>query len=272
MIRDQANKTLDIYLQRVRKYAQTLPETIQPVGETSNVNGSNAPRMGTPQVDAQGGSWAGWAISSFTKQLGAASGQLQPHTNEIILQDHRSSSLPPSSTELVPPHSKSAKQNLQPHAGPSKSTKSNPFAASSAPLSTPETSEDQDVGWDEGLNAWGDPDDEDADPFALKVAENATGIASTASFDDKGEPDFSGWLSAQAQAKQANKKALPKGLSKGAKTTLANRPAMGKAASTGSTLTKSTTGGSAIAPKPVSKQKKESKLEEETEDWGDAWD
>jgi SCY1-like protein 1 len=272
MIRDQANKTLDIYLQRVRKYAQTLPETIQPVAETSSVNGSSAPRMGTPQADAQGGSWAGWAISSFTKQLGAASGQLQSHTSESAPEDHGSSSLPPSSIGLAPPHSTSAKQSLQPQALPSKSTKPNPFTASSAPLSTSETSEDQDTGWDEGFNAWGDPDDGDADPFAPKPMENAISLASTTSFDDKGEPDFSGWLSAQAQAKQASKKALPKGLSKSGKSTLASRPAMGKAASTGSTATKKPMGVSAIAPKPVLKKREEPKTEEEREDWGDAWD
>ena len=101
--------------------------------------------------------------------------------------------------------------------------------------------------------------------------------APTPSFDDGGEPDFAGWLSAQAQAK--SKPPLPKGLTRPSTTTLGNNQQSGSARST-------TTGsvGSGLglrklataAPKPTSTvpKKMDTKPKERTadDDWGDAWD
>ncbi|KAF2086151.1 ARM repeat-containing protein [Saccharata proteae CBS 121410] len=77
LVRESANKTLEVYLARIRKYQQTLPETVLPppaaIGTTAQ-----APRIGTPQNDT---SWAGWAISSFTNKITAATGEIEPNPN-----------------------------------------------------------------------------------------------------------------------------------------------------------------------------------------------
>jgi SCY1-like protein 1 len=263
MVRDQANKTLDVYLLRVRKYAQTIPDTLPSAAEITGASSMNAPRMGTPQTDT---SWAGWAISSFTKQLGAASGQMQSDTTANLPAEQRSNSAPLSSAGTT--------QSKHP-TGPvsslaSVSAKPNPFAAAPTTLSTSETADEPAEAWDDGYDAWGEPDGDDIDPFAPRPSETLS--TSAATFDDKGEPDFAGWLNAQAQTKKSIKKPLPKGLSKPGQKTPSARPVLGKAASTGSTAVKKPTKSiAAIAPKPNAK-KEETKLEEEGDDWGDAWD
>jgi len=60
VVRDSANKAMDIYLQRVRKYGQSLPDTVLPPSNAPNATTANAPRMGTTQNDAAG--WAGCHI------------------------------------------------------------------------------------------------------------------------------------------------------------------------------------------------------------------
>ncbi|KAF2100527.1 ARM repeat-containing protein [Rhizodiscina lignyota] len=215
LVRDQANKTFEIYMQRIRKYQTTLPETLLPPPNTNvpgaNVN-ANAPRMGTPAGDA--GGWAGWAISSFTNKLATASGQIQPVTNGAAAQE----------------------------------------------------AEAEDFG-----AAWGDEAEDD--PWGEPAAKLATTkTTSSAAFNDSGEPDFAGWLNAQAAAKSASKKPLPKGL---AKPTTTAKPKT--TASIGAK--KSVIGGaagaaaSAAAKKAaeVKKPPEEPKEEEEDEGWGDAW-
>jgi SCY1-like protein 1 len=78
----------------------------------------------------------------------------------------------------------------------------------------------------------------------------ATTTASTATFDDDGEPDFAGWLAAQSQKKPT--KALPKGLSK---SSAAKKPAAKPAA------------------KPIAAKKIDMKPKETDDDdgWGDGW-
>ena len=77
MIRDQANKTHQIYIDRIRKYQNTLPDTVLPPPETAS---AGATRMSTPQPGAAGasGQWIGWAVSSFTNKLSTAAGEIQP--------------------------------------------------------------------------------------------------------------------------------------------------------------------------------------------------
>jgi SCY1-like protein 1 len=91
MIRDQAQKSVDIYITRIRKFAATMPDTVLPP-PILNAGGVASPRMGTPANDT---SWAGWAISSFTKQLASTSGQIGAGSATNGSTDHRSSSVPP---------------------------------------------------------------------------------------------------------------------------------------------------------------------------------
>ncbi|KAF1354904.1 armadillo-type protein [Delphinella strobiligena] len=76
IVRDQANKSMDVFLQRIRKYGQTLPDSVLPPPETAT---ANVPRMSTPQNDS---TWTGWAISSFTNKLAGANGDIQPKGND----------------------------------------------------------------------------------------------------------------------------------------------------------------------------------------------
>ena len=99
-------------------------------------------------------------------------------------------------------------------------------------------------------------------------------ITSPKPFDDGGEPDFAGWLSAQAQAK--SRAPLPKGLSKLKPPPVLNgQPALAKGTSTGSV-------GVGAGPKRVAATKPnvpkakvidtKPKDSAADDDWGDAWD
>lgn len=257
LVRDQANKTMDIFMHRVRKYAQTLPDTISPPPGAAVNQQASQPRMGTTQTE--GSSWAGWAISSFTNKITSVSGQMQDGATNGASTEQRPSSVPPHTTGQRPPSSTTSLTSLQSGMATAKSTKPNPFATVTAPIQTPEPTEDVDNAWDDGANAWGDGED---DPWGTSTTEKSKDT-SFASFDDKGEPDFEGWLSAQSQSKLPSKKPLPKGLAK------STRPTLGKANSTGNTTTKKTV----VAPKTM-KKKEEPKPQQDEEDegWGDAWD
>lgn len=250
LVRDQANKTMEIYLARVKRYALTLPDTvIQPAA----VPGEK-PRMGTPAVDASG--WAGWAISSFTNKLGTASGQMAAPSNDVsrvASPEPRSSSLPPPTTARKAPTVPTS-SGLKPTSKPSAST--NPWDASE--IMSQVEDEDFDTGWGEDGNPWADGGD-NVDPFAAPVVEPAT----TTAFEDGGEPDFAGWIAAQSNAKL--KKPLPKGLAKPKTTTSSTRPAMPKAKSTGGVMAAKKT---VPAVKPLPKAKEE---EADEDAWGDAW-
>ena len=103
------------------------------------------------------------------------------------------------------------------------------------------------------------------DPFAAPLSKATTNPEPAALFDDKGEPDFSGWLNAQSGAKP--KKPLPKGLAKTSAAGSMARPTMGA-------KTNSTGGVKKVLPAPMKPKvvKKEEKKEDEDDDaWGDAW-
>ena len=206
VVRDQANKTLDLYLQRIRKYSQNLPETALPPQTTIGPTSANAPRMGTPQQDT---SWAGWAISSFTNKLASASGEMQSNTNgsEVAQQQQRPSSVPPTTS-----YNNERPTTTDPLQHGSLAKPSRDLANTFAPTSL-ETANHEIETEDFGA-AWGDEVGADTstsfDPFAPSVLSDTP----AATYDDKGEPDFAGWLTAQAQAKQKAKNSLPKGLAK----------------------------------------------------------
>jgi SCY1-like protein 1 len=152
----------------------------------------------------------------------------------------------------------------------SKPAASNPF---SPPTDQQDNDDDDfDTSWgnadDDGADAWGVTEEAMTDPFAAPAPSTkgtSTSTEPAALFDDKGEPDFSGWLSAQAEAKKKTKGPLPKGLVKAS----AARPALGaKSSSTGGVGVKKAL--PAAKPKPTV-AKKEEKVEEDDDAWGDAW-
>lgn len=259
MIRDQAQKSVDIYISRIRKYAATMPDTVLPV--SSGVPGAtgSTPRMGTPANDSS--TWTGWAISSFTKQLASTSGQIGAGTATNGTADARSSSVPPTAT-AKPPVPLASKPGVQLHQ--TKSSTNVPTINSPDPkASFDDEAEDFDNDWggfaDE--NGMSKTQEEDDDPWGTPAVSKPS---TTTSFDDKGEPDFAGWLAAQSEAKKVTKNPLPKGLGKAnmstAKTT---RPVV--------TSRLSATKKVIVAPKKEVKKEEPKSKEDEEDGWGDAW-
>jgi len=261
IVRDQANKCLEQYLQRVKRYGQTLPDSVLPPPEVAP---TGAPRMGTPQNEA---SWAGWAISSFTNKLAGASGEMQPSPNGAATPTvntpplSRSSSVPPG-TDTKPGMQMPARSRPQPSTMPSAPVISH---LSSRSVSTSAAAEEEDFGEDWGAmdeeevaDAWGDPAEADRKAVEQKAAVKATPVA----YDDQGEPDFEGWLNAQAQAKKTTKTALPKGLTKKATTTAAVRSTSSLKTAT---IAKAPAKPTVASPKPAVP------AADEDDDWGEAW-
>lgn len=74
VVRTQATKTLETYLQRIKGLTASYPDTaLSPPGNSSEM--TVVPRMATANTDDS--SWAGWAISSFTKKLNTTSGEIE---------------------------------------------------------------------------------------------------------------------------------------------------------------------------------------------------
>ena len=121
--------------------------------------------------------------------------------------------------------------------------------------------------------AWGEMAE---DSFFDAPAEIKPKISTQISFDDGGEPDFEGWLKAQAQAKPRGP--LPKGLSK--PTTSVGSIGNGRQAVIRTTTTGSVGTGigakklaSTVAkPKSATTKAISTKPKEADDDWGDAWE
>lgn len=248
MIRDQANKTLNIYLERVRKYSTTLPDTVLPPPETSSASAPTT-RMGTPQP---GNQWMGWAISSFTNKLSAASGEIETTntTAASAVPLERSTSSPAVANGTSAP------------ARPFNATASTAPRASSGlrdAVSAPAV-EEEDFGAD-----WGaaEEDDDAVDMWAEPSEKPAKPSKPVVSYDDGGEPDFEGWLNAQAQGKTQSKKPLPKGLAK--KTPVA----ASRAAS--APVTKKTVPLPAKTTKVVETKPAPTQDDDDDDGWGDEW-
>lgn len=94
-------------------------------------------------------------------------------------------------------------------------------------------------------------------------------ISPAVAYDDGGEPDFAGWLSAQTQAK--SKTSLPKGLSKiGGVGKVPTGAAKGSTGAGRKGLPVRPAAQKAVtAPKVINTRPKET---EEDDGWGDAWD
>ncbi|GAB0135097.1 hypothetical protein EsDP_00003447 [Epichloe bromicola] len=244
MIRDQANRTIDSHLQKVRKAASAMPDTALPPQQTTE---GQPARMGTPQQSGSAG-WAGWAISSFTNKLSTAAGDMQTANGSGANTPKLSPSPGPDNSRRLPSASASSlhRQAIS-SPPPNASGTSSPGAAALADAFF------QDDGFEDAGDAWGEmnEDDEFVRPASHTTAKVSTKPAPFA--DDGGEPDFAMWLEAQAQKKKTgSSKPLPKGLSK---STTAKR-----------IVTKP-------AAKPVVAKKLDMKPKEVEDDdaWGEGW-
>ncbi|KIW42453.1 uncharacterized protein PV06_06002 [Exophiala oligosperma] len=260
LVRDQANKALDIYLHRVRKFASTMPDSVLPPGGAAATAAPSAPaRMGN-QNDT---GWAGWAISSFTNKLAGARGEMAPTgtTNGSALT--QTQSLPASgratpSINVAPGKPISSPKPLQPHTARSS------------------TSQPPDMFEEDVMDAWGTMDDE-GDSFFDASSNRAAKPSSpgpAAAFDDGGEPDFAGWLAAQSKAK--SQKQLPRGLNKTTASggTLGVRPSgPPRSVSAGVAATSKRPAAAAVVKKEVIKEvPKPKEPDVNDEDWGADWE
>lgn len=261
LIRDQAQKSVDIYITRIRKHAATMPDTVLPSPGAAAVSGAT-PRIGTPANEA---GWAGWAISSFTNKLGQTSGTIESGSATNGTTDQRSSSVPPT-TSSKPPVPLASKPGMQLHTA--KSSANVPTIKSPDPAEAfNDEVEDFDGDWGgfaDDVGFGNDTNKDEEDPWGTPAVSKPT---DTTSFDDKGEPDFAGWLAAQNQTKKAAAKPLPRGLAKSSTAPVAKRPTVaGRSSTSGSTARK------VVAPpkKEVKKEAPKAK-EDEIEGWGDDW-
>lgn len=283
LVRDQANKVMDIYLTKVRKSASSMPDSVLP--PPSAVTGNNTPRMSTPQP-SESASWTGWAISSFTNKISAAAGEIQATSNGSARPDTRPNSVPLPDTRR-PYLSTSSASVLHRQAVASPSATSTRTSLSS---NANDYFADPDVAADDG-DAWGDMDEDsffdastDATPVASTSTTSRTKLAAAAiPFEDDGEPDFAGWLAAQSQ-KKPGAKPLPKGLAKSATSTPAvhsARPAVPRITTTGKVglgagvkKASSVAAVNAASVKPVVAKKIDTtpKVADDDDAWGDNWD
>ena len=265
MIRDQASKTIDLYLQRIKKFASAMPDTMLPSTGALEESTKDAARIGTSNDH----SWAGWAISSFTNKVAAADGEIQPTSNGS--RPAESEPARPSSAPRLPKAASPAtrvdvlKETSRPTSHLNRSV-------SEQPASVTKAEEEQEEAED-AFDAWGameDDDDDDDDPFSTAATASSKPSPSlsttapkspTVPYDDGGEPDFAGWLAAQSKAK--SKKPLPKGL--------------GKPVSSASSATSSRTATSNTAAKPKATVTPAKKIDTTPKDdadddgWGE-WD
>ncbi|EDN10345.1 conserved hypothetical protein [Histoplasma mississippiense (nom. inval.)] len=272
LVRDQANKTLDLYLQRIRKFSASLPDTALPAQNHSDAPAAGAARMGTLNDT----SWAGWAISSFTNKITSAKGEIEPTSNgnqPIAVPTLRSSSVPRPAISSPSVQLDKSKQILRPGA------QHIPRAPSAPPplggKLEPEPKEDDEE--EDAFDAWGAMDDEANeddgadDPFDAKRSHSPSVLATSPHtvFDDGGEPDFAGWLAAQSKAKSKNP--LPKGLSKSTamKAASATRLTSTSKPNISSSKNLSVKGGTSQPAKTIDTKPKD---DASGDDWGDAWD
>ncbi|KAI9054031.1 hypothetical protein LZ554_001204 [Drepanopeziza brunnea f. sp. 'monogermtubi'] len=262
LVRDQANKTIEAYMQRIRRFASTMPDSVLPP-PTAEVSAATIPRMSTPSA-SDAASWAGWAISSFTNKVSAAAGEISSPSNGNNLS--RPSSAQGSEPRRPTGTASASALHRQAVASPPATS-----ACTSTSSNAIDYFHDSAAAGDdnEADDAWGNMEE---DNFFDAPAEAPKSKVSAKPFDDDGEPDFAGWLAAQS-GKKPGAKPLPKGLAKPAPTNV-KLAAVGRAATTGS-MGSATAKKALVAskPKPVA-AKKINTAPKETGDedgWGDGW-
>lgn len=280
LVRDQALKTMDIYMQKIRKVAADMPDSALPPQQTS----AGAPRMSTPApTESATASWAGWAISSFTNKISQAAGEIQPTTSNgsSPAVDAIKRPVPLTSSSASALHRQAVKSPQPGASSSSRPSSSSGNVGGAAFFTDPDPSWDDAGGdeWadnDDAADAWGDLGEIDDENETGKtsmtssttlsapkkelptrnISSSGSGSAKPFGGDDE-EPDFAGWLAAQQKSKTASKP-LPKGLGK----------SNGKA-------TTAATAAKKPAAKPAAKsvaKKIDMKPKEADDDaWGDAW-
>lgn len=272
LVRDQAFKTLDIYFKQVRRAANSMPDTALPPPQAETLSGSTTPRMSTPAQSEGAAGWAGWAISGFTNKLASAVGEIQPTSTTPVHGGLAAPPLqqPPARSLIRASASASTLARQAITSPPPQSTRTSTSSASGSGKNAAAYFEDNETQEDE-FEAWGDMDDDDA-AFKDASEKPASKSVSTKPFGDDEEPDFAGWLAAQA-GKKPGAKPLPKGLGK-----VAARPA--------AVQRSSTTGGTGtglgvrkvsntVPVKPALATKKVGAVKKEVMDddsWGEGWD
>ena len=261
LVREQASRTMDTYLQRVRKYALTMAETVLPAAENGSVISAPATRMEN-QIDS---SWTGWAVSSFTNKLGSARGEMATAPMNAALPQTRSTPISRQATPTVLGQSTIEWSST----APTPETRAvQPAHIGKDSTSQPEIEVEE---WnDEAQEVWGVTDGGDDESFfdAPSTTKQTLGTGSTVAFDDGGEPDFAGWLAAQSQAKSKTKDPLPRGLSKPGTSQLAPRPQPERSVSTSALGKKRQI--AKLPSKPTARKPPEPDPTED--DWGNAWD
>ncbi|EFQ96689.1 SCY1 protein kinase [Nannizzia gypsea CBS 118893] len=254
LVRDQANKCVDIYLQRIRKFSSTMAETALPPQERADSSVAAA-RLPSPGNTAA--SWAGWAISSFASKAGETKGVIEPIQPALSKSNGRpvDNSLPPSRASTATP---TLAQNVAQFSQP-------PTGAVSQGV--PDLLEDEESN---AFDDWGamdeaiddEPDTQGQEPIVFEKAASPSPALSPRpqAFADDGEPDFAGWLASQSKSKAKNP--LPKGLKKSS-----------TSGSSSTIQTKRTEVKSKAPIKPAKKIDTKPKDEPLDDDgWGDAWD
>ncbi|PHH75691.1 hypothetical protein CDD80_2180 [Ophiocordyceps camponoti-rufipedis] len=235
LIRDQANRTMDIYVQKVTKAAAAMPDSALPQAPDTQ-----AARMSTPQQSGAS-SWAGWAISSFTNKVSAASGDMQTAggpTNAARTKESPS----PEAKKLAAASTSSLRREVVADASGTSSPTADADAVAEAFFP------------DEGADTWADMGDMGDDDGAVDAPSTTAATSPMAAPFDDGEPDFAGWLAAQAQKKKklGAGKPLPKGLNKSAAAKKTTKPTTKPAA------------------KKIDMKPKETGADDD-DGWGDGW-
>ncbi|EHK99150.1 putative N-terminal kinase-like protein [Glarea lozoyensis 74030] len=285
LVRDQANKTMDIFLQRIRKFGSTMADTVLPPPTSNDNPTASAPRMGTPQP-SEAASWTGWAISSFTNKVSTATGEIQASSNGApaaatrsnsspVIDSRRANTVPVTATATASASSLHRQAVTSPPA-----TSARTSTSSNANDYFPEANADGDFD-----DTWGNMEEDtffdspSETPLTTtkptpkpttKATPKPVTKPSAIPFEDDGEPDFAGWMAAQA-GKKPGAKALPKGLAKPA----TSRPITGsRTASTGGIGGVGAKKAAAVKPKPVVAKKVDPTPKPAADDddgWGDGW-
>lgn len=264
LVRDQANKTMEVYLQRIRKHALSMPDTILPPPTASEASVDAVPRMSIPQA-SEAASWAGWAISSFTNKVSAAAGEIQ--VASTTPPTTRPSSAPLASEPRRTPGTASASALHR------QAVISPPPTSTRTSTSSNANDYFQDPAGDDQIeldDTWGEMDEDNFVDASSAIPKTQKSTVSAANpFDDGGEPDFAGWLAAQSQ-KKPGAKTLPKGLGKSSAPNA--RPSVVNRASSASAINTAPT--KKATSKPLITKKIDTKPKDDNNDadeWGDGW-